>query len=109
MNTTPNLVAALALAWAEKNNEMNDHDRKYAELRVYPADRETGYFFVSIRAPARWYWKDEPGADFFNRVEIDDLLADVEKGVRVQLIGDHGRNLGLWVTWDEFERAVSAA
>jgi hypothetical protein len=108
MNTTPNLVIALALAWAEKHApDLNASDRKYAELRVYPADRTTGYFFVPAKAPARWYWKDEPGAEFYSRASVDDLLADVAGGARVQLIGDHGRSLALWKSWTDCVACVA--
>ena len=95
------------MSWASSNvPNLNAHDQRFAELRVYPMDRETGYFFVTFKAPARWYWKDEPGAKFFNRAEAVDLMADIAAGARVQLIGDHGRSLGLWGSWAEFEAAV---
>jgi hypothetical protein len=105
MNTNPTLVIGLALGCAGKYADLNDADQSQAELRVYP-NNGAGWFFVRVCAPGRWYWKDEAGADHFNRAEQADLDAAIEDGAKVQLTGYHGRSLALWATWEEFEGAT---
>ena len=105
MNTNPTLVVGLALGFAEKSAELNDADRSQAELRIYP-NNGSGWFFVRACAPGRWYWKDEAGADHFNRAEQSELDAAIEDGAKVQLTGYHYRSLALWKNWEEFEKAA---
>lgn len=106
MNTNPTLVLGLAFAAAEKSGvEIKPIDRSQAELRVYP-NNGAGWFFVQARAPGRWYWKDEAGSDHFNRADQSEVDAAIKDGARVQLTGYRDRSLALWITWEEFEKAV---
>ena len=106
MNTNPTLLFGLAFAYTEKSGvEIKPVDRAQAELRVYP-NNGSGWFFVRAYAPGRWYWKDEAGADHFNRSEQEDVDAAIKDGARVQLTGYHDRSLALWTTWEEFEKAI---
>jgi hypothetical protein len=107
MNTNPNLVMGLALAHAKKSGvEVRPGDESQAELRVYP-NNGAGWFFVLADSPGRWYWKEEAGADHYNRAEQTDVDAAIKTGAKVQLTGYHGKSLALWRTWDEFEKSVS--
>jgi len=107
MNTNPTLVFGLAFAAAEKSGvEIKPGEREQSELRVYP-NNGAGWFFVQARAPGRWYWQDEPGADHFNKVGQAEVEAAIIDGAKVQLVGYRGRNLALWPTWEDFERAVN--
>lgn len=102
MNKNPTLLIGLALAQA---GEINEGDRAYAELRIYPGNG-AGFFFVRANSPGRWYWMDEAGADHFNRADQAEVNSAIQEGARVQLTGNRGRSLGLWRTWEEFEKAV---
>lgn len=102
MNRNPTLLLNLALS---RVDGVEAGDRAYAELRLYPGN-SAGYFFVRQRAPGRWYWLDEAGADHFNRARQAEVDEAIEAGARVQLVGNRGRSLGLWRTWEEFETAV---
>lgn len=107
MNTNPTLAIGLTLATAEKSGvELRQTDRDQAELRIYP-NNGAGWFFVKARSPGRWYWKDEAGADHFNRAEQSAVDAAIKDGAKVQLTGYHGKSLALWRTWAELENAVS--
>jgi hypothetical protein len=106
MNTNPTLVIGLAMQAAEKSGmEIKTIEREQAELRVYP-NNGSGWFFVRACAPGRWYWKDEAGADHFNRAEQAEVDTAIKDGAKVQLTGYHDRSLALWATWEEFEKAV---
>jgi hypothetical protein len=107
MNINPSLAVALALAHAERSQTLSDYDRKYAELRVYPGDAGEGCFFVSARAPIRWYWRDAPKSDHFNAADTNVLMDVILEGAHVQLTGDRGRNLTLWMNWEDFENEVN--
>jgi hypothetical protein len=108
MNTNPTLLIGLALAAVEKFGvEIKPIERDKCELRVYP-NNSAGWFFVRAYSPGRWYWKDEAGSDHFNRAEQAEVDAAIKAGAKVQLTGYRDRSLGLWKTWSEFERAVSA-
>ena len=106
MNTNPTLLIGLALESVKKSGmEISLGDESQAELRVYP-NNGAGWFFVLAHSPGRWYWKDEAGADHFNRAEQSDVDAAIKDGARVQLTGYRGQSLALWATWEEFENAV---
>ena len=108
MNTNPTLLFAQALAAVEKSGvEIKPIERERCELRVYP-NNGAGWFFVRACAPGRWYWKDEAGADHFNKVDQADVDAAIKDGAKVQLTGYRDRSLGLRATWEDFEKAVSA-
>ena len=103
MNRNPTLLLDLALF---RVAGAGDADRAYAELRLYPGN-SAGYFFVRQRAPGRWYWMDEAGADHICRASQSEVDEAIEAGgARVQLTGNRGRSLGFWRTWGEFETAV---
>jgi len=107
MNTNPTLVIGLAMVAAGKSVvdlQPGDHDQ--VELRVYP-NNGSGWFFVRACSPGRWYWKEEPGADHFNRADQAEVEAAIIDGAKVQLVGYHGRSLALWKTWEEFEKAIN--
>ena len=107
MNTNPSLAISLALETVKKSvAEIRPGDESQAELRVYP-NNGAGWFFVLAHSPGRWYWKEEAGADHFNRAEQADLDAAITAGARVQLTGYHGKSLALWRTWEEFEKSMS--
>jgi len=107
MNTNPSLLIGLAMEAVKKSEvEIHPGDESQAELRVYP-NTGAGWFFVRAYAPGRWYWKDEAGADHFNRAEQEDVDAAIKDGARVQLTGYHGKSLALWRTREEFEKAVA--
>jgi hypothetical protein len=106
MNTNPTLLFAQALAAVEKSGvEIKPIEREQSELRVYP-NNGAGWFFVRAYAPGRWCWKEEAGANHYNKVEQSEVDAAIADGTRVQLTGYHGRPLGLWATWAEFEAAI---
>ena len=106
MNKNPTLLCALALVAVEKSGvEIKPVEREKVALRVYP-NNGAGWFFVRACAPGRWYWKDASGSDHFNRAEQEEVDAAIADGSRVQLTGYRDRSLGLWPTWEEFERAV---
>ena len=106
MNTNPTLLIGLAFETVKKTGvEIRPGDESQAELRVYP-NNGAGWFFVLAHSPGRWYWKDEAGADHFNRAEQSDVDAAIKDGARVQLTGYRGQSLALWATWEEFENAV---
>jgi len=98
MNRNPTLLLDLALS---RVAGAGDADRAYAELRLYPGN-SAGYFFVRQRAPGRWYWLAEAGADHFNRARQAEVDEAIEAGARVQLVGNRGRSLRLWRSWEEF-------
>lgn len=108
MNINPSLIMGLALAHAEKQPgaELRPGDKDQAELRLYP-NNGSGFWFIRAYSPGRWYYKDEVGADHFNRAEQSDVDAAIKDGARVQLTGYHGKSLALWRTWEDFEKAVS--
>jgi hypothetical protein len=108
MNTNPTLLIGLAMESVKKSGvEIRPGDEDQAELRVYPGNG-AGWFFVLAHSPGRWYWKDEAGADHFNRADQSDVDAAIKDGARVQLTGFHGKSLALWKTWEEFvEKAVN--
>lgn len=106
MNTNPTLLFGLAFACAEKSGvEIKPVDRAQAELRVFP-NNGAGWFFVRAYAPGRWYWKDEAGANHFNRAKQSEIDAAIKDGAKVQLVGYHEQSLALWATWEKFEAAV---
>ena len=102
MNTNPTLLIGLALSRA---GAINETDRAYAELRIYPGTG-AGFFFVRANSPGRWYWMDEAGADHFTRADQGDVDNAIQDGGRVLLTGNRGRLLTLWRTWEDFEKTV---
>ena len=110
MNTNPALLIALAIAAARKSGiELHpvEESGQQMELRIYDPKGGTGYWFVRASAAGRWYYMPEAGADGFQRADGAEMEAAVQSGARVQLVGYHARNLGLWPTWAAFEEAVS--
>ena len=102
MNTNPTLLIAQAL---ERAGDITQDDKKYAELRIYPQNG-AGWFFVSAKNTGKWYWKDEPGADYFVRAAQAEFEQAIQDGARVQLIGSRGRSLALWRNWKDFAEAM---
>lgn len=110
MNTNPALVMGLASAFARRQAEesgrpLNPYESDRLELRVYPQNG-SGYWFVLGHAPNRWYWKDEAGADHFNRADAAELESAIGEGARVQICGSRGESHGVWKTWADFCAAV---
>jgi hypothetical protein len=105
MNINPSLLAGLAMAAAERRGELSEADRRYGELRVYPESGGAGYYFVMIKTPGRWYWKDEPGADHFCQADMNTMAEDLDNS-HVQIVGDRKRSLALWTSCAEFEEEI---
>jgi hypothetical protein len=107
MNTNPALLIAQAVSLARKTTELKplEENGQHLELRVYDPTG-SGYHFVRGYAAGRWYYMREAGADGFQRADLAALDAAIAAGARVQLVGYHARNLGLWQSWADFARSV---
>jgi len=107
-NNNPALLIALAIEHARKSIQLLPAEEfgQKIELRIYDPRGGTGYFFVRANAAGRWYYMSEAGADGFHRADPAEMEAAVQASARVQLVGHHSRNLGVWQTWSAFEEAV---
>jgi len=108
-NTNPALLIALAIEHARKSIQFLPAEAagQQIELRIYDPRGGTGYFFVRAGAAGRWYYMSEAGADGYHRADPAEMEAAVQASARVQLVGYHARNLGVWPTWAAFAEAMA--
>lgn len=101
-NINPTLIMGQVMRWLDKSGaNIRPHERDRVEIRVYQAEG-AGYYFTSALSAIRWYYKDGPDANHFNRADIEDTQTAIESGGKIQICGSRGISYGVWDTFQNF-------
>lgn len=105
-NINPTLIMGQTLVWLEKTGaDIRPHELRYIEVRIYDPTG-SGYYFTGNNHAVRWYYREGPDVDHFNRADSDAVQDALDAGAKIQVCGPRGASFGVWNNWGEFFKTI---